>query len=383
MALPLRVVLDGRWIRMDSGIGQYCYWLARTLPAAAPDLALHVLLPDTRDPLVQELAAGAAPRAEPGRSHGAEVLRASPRSVAGILELARALWRARPVVYHAPDWAALPPLSGAWRSLATIHDLIPLVAPEAVSRSLKGRHPRVYRTALRALARRADAVLTDTQTWADEIRTRLGVRAERIHFVPLGVAAPPVVAPEAILAVRERFGLGREPYLLSVGRPEPYKGLSALVEAFGQAAGKERLVIAGALDPRYPEAGELVRRLGLEERVRIVGPVAPDALEALYAGATAFATLSRLEGFGLPPLEAMARGVPVVASRCSVLPEVLGDAALLVDPDAQGAAAAALRRVLDDEPLRGRLALAGRNRAASYTWERCAAATAAVYRSVA
>ena len=383
MALPLRVVLDGRWIRMDSGIGQYCYWLARTLPATAPDLALHVLLPATDDPLVRDLAERFPTERFPGGPHVASVLHASPRSPRGVVELARALWRARPAVYHAPDWAALPSVRSGWRSVATIHDLIPLVAPETVPRSLKGRHPHLYRMALRALARGADMVLTDTQAWAAEIRSRLGVRDDRVRVVPLGVSPPPVVPAAVVAEARARFAIGAAPYVLHVGRPEPYKGLASLIRAFAGAARSERLVIAGSLDSRYPEAGELVRGLGWEEQVRVVGPVTPDELEALYAGASAFATLSRLEGFGLSPLEAMARGVPVVASRASVFPETLGDAALLVAPDDEAAAGAALRRVLDDPELRARLADAGRVRAAGYTWERCAALTADAYRTAA
>ena len=369
-------MLDGRWIRVDSGIGRYSHALARALPKTAPDVALQVLLPAHDDPLVQDLAQ---------RPDGFEPVPAKHRAqgALGMAELLSHLSRRRPCIYHAPDWMALPPLPTAWRTVATIHDLIPLVAPEQVPRSFKARHPWLYRTALSTLMRLADAVLTDTELWAGEIRTRLGISAERIHAIPLGVTAPAARDEMGIGSVRERFALGDRPYFLFVGRPEPYKGLVRLIRAFAHTPDPYMLVLVGALDPRYPEASETVHALGLESRVRITGRTEDPALEALYCDATAFVTLSRLEGFGLPPLEAMARGVPVVAGRCSVFPEVLGDAALLIDAESEAEVARALGKIVEDRALRLRLAERGRERASSFTWERCAAATAAIYRRVA
>jgi glycosyltransferase involved in cell wall biosynthesis len=374
---PLRVVLDGRWIRVDSGIGRYSYELARALPKAAPDVALEVLLPSHDDPLVQDLAE---------RPDGFRPVRAKREAqrAGGIAELLSLLARRRPCLYHAPDWMALPPLPGAWRSVATIHDLIPLVAPKEVPRSFKARHPGLYRTAISTLMRLADAVLTDTQLWADEIRSRLGIPAHRVHAIPLGVASPKPRDESKIRSVREQFALGDRPYFLFVGRPEPYKGLVRLIRAFARTKlSPAMLVLAGPLDPRYPEASQAVRELGLETRVRITGRAEDAALEALYHDATAFVTLSRLEGFGLPPLEAMARGVPVIAGRCSVFPEVLGDAALLVDVESETEVAHALEQIASDGTIRRRLVEQGRERASAFTWERCAASTAAIYRQVA
>ncbi|HME73834.1 MAG TPA: hypothetical protein VKM54_28820, partial [Myxococcota bacterium] len=117
---PLRVVLDGRWIRVDSGIGRYSYELARALPKAAPDVALEVLLPPHDDPLVQDLAE---------RAYGFRAVhtKRAAQGAGGIAELLSLLARRRPCLYHSPDWMALPPLPAAWRTVATIHDLIPLV----------------------------------------------------------------------------------------------------------------------------------------------------------------------------------------------------------------------------------------------------------------
>lgn len=372
---PLRVVLDGRWIRVDSGIGRYSYELARALPKAAPDVALEVLLPSYDDPLVQDLA-------ERPDGFRPVHMKREAQGAGGIAELLSLLSRRRPCIYHAPDWMVLPPLPGAWRSVATIHDLIPLVAPEEVPRSFKARHPRLYRTAISSLMRLADAVLTDTQLWADEIRRRLGIPPDRVHAIPLGVSSPSPRDESKIRSVREQFSLGDRPYFLFVGRPEPYKGLVRLIQAFARIQAPAMLVLAGPLDPRYPEASQAVRDLGLETRVRITGRAEDAALEALYYDATAFVTLSRLEGFGLPPLEAMIRGIPVVAGRCSVFPEVLGDAALLVDVESEAQVAHALEQIASDGAIRRRLVEQGRERACALTWERCAASTASIYRRV-
>jgi glycosyltransferase involved in cell wall biosynthesis len=361
---------------VDSGIGRYSHALARALPKAAPDVALEVLLPAHDDPLAQDLAERPDGFKPVPTKHGAQ-------DAGGIAELLSLLRRRRPCVYHAPDWMALPPLPGAWRTVATIHDLIPLVAPEEVPRSFKARHPWLYRAAISTLMRLADAVLTDTEFWAGEICSRLGIRPERIHAIPLGVGTPAARDEARIRSVRERFALGDRPYFLFVGRPEPYKGLVRLIRAFAHTPDPAMLVLAGALDPRYPEASEAVHALGLESRVRITGRAEEPVLEALYCDATAFVTLSRLEGFGLPPLEAMARGVPVVAGRCTVFPEVLGDAALLIDLESETSVALALEKVAGDPALRQRLAERGRERALTFTWERCAQATAAIYRRVA
>jgi glycosyltransferase involved in cell wall biosynthesis len=376
VASALQVVLDGRWIRVDSGIGRYSYELARALPKAAPDVALEILLPEKDDPLVQDLA-------ERPDGFRAVHLKGEVQDARGIAELVSLLGRRRPCIYHAPDWMALPPLPGAWRTIATIHDLIPLVAREEVSRSFKGRHPWLYRSTLSLLMRLADAVLTDTEVWAEEIRGRLGIPPERVHAIPLGVASPPSRDESKIRAVRERYALGDRPYFLFVGRPEPYKGLVPLIRAFARTESSTMLVLAGPLDPRYPEASQVVHELGLEARVRITGLAEEAALQALYDDATAFVTLSRLEGFGLPPLEAMARGVPVLAGRCSVFPEVLDGAALLVDVESESEVVRALQEIAGDGALRRRLAQQGRERASGFTWERCAASTAAIYRRVA
>jgi glycosyltransferase involved in cell wall biosynthesis len=205
-----------------------------------------------------------------------------------------------------------------------------------------------------------------------------------VHVVHEAAAphfAPPPTAE--IARIRARYGLdGR--YVLFVGLLEPKKNLAGLVEAVarcraGGGWGAAHLAVAG--DSGWgDDLAAAVSRLGLAETVRFLGAVADGDLPALYAGADVFVFPSLWEGFGLPVLEAMAAGAPVVASRRGALPEVAGDAALLVEPEA-AALADALGRVLGDARLRERLREAGLARARGFSWERAAAETLAVYRA--
>jgi len=359
-------------MRVDSGIGQYTYWLLRCLPSAAPDLEFGVLLPRSEDPLVQELAA--APDLDTAFVPG------KPMTLRSWCSAAAHLWDRRPLLYHSPDWLGMPPLAGAWRTVHTVHDLIPLVAPEWVPASTKARHPHLYRGALRTLLRFTSLVLTDSSFWAAELQGRLRLPAERIRVVPLGVAPPKRLPSERIAEVLQKLGVGRSPYLLTVGRPEPYKGLAALIRAFAAIRRDEILVVAGALDSRYPDAREVAQADGIGNEVIFTGPVDPEILECLYQGAAAYATLSRLEGFGLPPLEAMARGLPVLATRIPIFEETLGDAAVLVAPDDPVQLRASLRVVLRDRNARRRLEAEGPRRTLRYSWTDSARRTAEAYR---
>jgi glycosyltransferase involved in cell wall biosynthesis len=208
-----------------------------------------------------------------------------------------------------------------------------------------------------------------------------GVPEHRIHVVPPGVTLPE--APDDTRALLEPIRVAR-PYVLFVGTLEPRKNLVRLVRAYRRLAADglpHALVLAG---PFGWKGDQLRRELGAPGAGRIVltGKVSAVVLDALYREAAAFVYSSLYEGFGMPVLEAMGRGVPVVTSTASSLPEAAGDAAIMVDPRSVEDLAEAIARVLTDEAEARRLAAAGRARAAGFTWERTARETAVVYRKV-
>jgi glycosyltransferase involved in cell wall biosynthesis len=196
-----------------------------------------------------------------------------------------------------------------------------------------------------------------------------------VHLAPTPL--PPATADVA--ALRTRLGL-EGPFFLYVGTLEPRKNLPLLLRAFERLGARAGVHLALAGPRGWLDEPIVAAAARLGERVRLLGPVPPADLAALYAAAEVFVFPSRYEGFGLPPLEAMAAGTPVVAARASCLPEVLGDAALFVEPDDEAGLAEALGQLLDDPALRTELRQRGLARAAGFSWERTAAETLAVYR---
>jgi len=268
-------------------------------------------------------------------------------------------------VLLAPDFVAPPAIRA--RTIVTIHDLSYLTVPQYADPGLR----RYLTAAVPRSLRRAAQVIAVSEATRREAITHLGLPPERVTTVYNGVDArfrPLDAAARA--AARARLGLP-ERYLLTLGTLEPRKNHVGLLRAFARLTSLEpdlTLVIGGRRGWLDGPIFDDVRRLGLGDRVRFLGGVHDDDLPDLYAAATAFAYPSWYEGFGLPPLEALACGVPVVTSATSSLPEVCGDAALLVDPADDAALAAALTRVLRDEPLRADLARRGPMRAAGFTW---------------
>jgi alpha-1,3-rhamnosyl/mannosyltransferase len=288
--------------------------------------------------------------------------------------------RQRPDVIHAPYF--LRPYRAPAPVVLTVYDLIPLVLPQDYSR----RERFIFRVGMRLSLRTARLALAISQATADDFVHVFGTARSRLRVTPLapGAAFRPQ-SQQAIDATRQRLHLDGE-YVLYLGSNKPHKNLSSLTDAWAQiAAGHPdvTLAIAGHWDPRFPQAREEVAAAGLERRVRFVGSVAPDDLPALYSGARLFCFPSLYEGFGLPVLEAMACGTPVVCSDASSLPEVAGDAALLVDPHDAEALAAALHRVLSDAALRDDLAERSLARAGAFSWARTARQTLRAYREVA
>jgi glycosyltransferase involved in cell wall biosynthesis len=266
------------------------------------------------------------------------------------------------------------PGRGRFRRVATIHDLNYLLVPDA--------HFGVRGLAMRALvpfaAHRSHRVITDSESTRRDLVRHLRVPARRIDVAPLGLGRPAGEAtPEDVLRRRYRLAEGR-PLLLSLSAKRPHKNLAGLLDALALLPPERRplTVLPGYATPHEVELRSQAHRLGLE--VRFLGWVSDADSEGLLALADAFVFPSFYEGFGLPVLEAMARGVPVACSDRASLPEVAGDAALLFDPDDPAAIAAAIERLLDPAEA-ARLRAAGPARAATFTWRRTAEALLASY----
>jgi glycosyltransferase involved in cell wall biosynthesis len=281
---------------------------------------------------------------------------------------------------HDPTGSAPLSLTSA-RRVATIHDVIPFVYP-ATSTRLDWL---IYRFWLPLVARRLDQIITISRQSRSDLIRYLALKPEQVKVIPL--AAAPRYRPASRANVEEmlsRLGI-RGPYLLFVGSLEVRKNLIRLLEAYARlraSSGSWTLVVVGARKLRQSPVAATVRRLGLEPHVHVTGYVAEEDLPALYSGADLFVFPSLYEGFGLPVLEAMACGTPVVTSAVSSLPEVAGDAALLVDPFDVDALTTAMRRVLEDPALTSSLRERGQARAAQFSWERTARETLAVYEEV-
>ena len=263
--------------------------------------------------------------------------------------------------------AAFDRLPRRVRTVATFHDLF------VMTREYSSEEFRVRFTAqARQAAQRAGAIVAVSQFTADQVQEMLGVEPKRIHVVPHGVR--PMALPG---------GVAREQTILCVGALQLRKNTLGLLRAFERMPKDWRLILAGSQGYGYEHViGPAIEFSPRRADIEMTGWVDDPALAKLYARASIFAFPSRDEGFGIPVLEAMAAGVPVLASNTSSLPEVCGGAALLVDPGSVDAIADGLATMIGDEALRADLIARGRRRAAEFTWERCARSTWQVYRAL-
>jgi glycosyltransferase involved in cell wall biosynthesis len=275
--------------------------------------------------------------------------------------------------------ASTAPLWGSVPRVTTIHDLNYLMVPEAHF----GIRALGMRMLVPAAARRSRRIIVDAASTKRDLIERLGVTDRKIDVVPL--AAEPV-ARDGVTSERDlraRFGLGDRAVVLSPGARRRHKNLLSVMEALARIPAERRPVLVA---PGYPTPHDEVLRTraaarGLEDDVKLPAWLSSADLDGVYRLATLVVFPSLYEGFGLPVLEAMARGVPVVTSGRSSLPEVAGDAALLVDPLNADEIAAAIEQLLGDEALRERMRERGLEQAALFSWDRTAELTLASYRS--
>ena len=391
----MRIGINGWfWGQRTTGSGQYLHHLLEHLLALEPDNEYLLLIPSS----------------SPGH-RGRGELRGMENSVFSVLSVASPFdqvnanlakvwfeqiafpWACRRLgcdLAHVPYWAS--PLFPRIPTVVTVHDLIPLLLPAYRG----GPLVRLYTRLVAWSARRASLVLTDSQASRRDIIQHLGIPPERVWAIPLAAAGDfrPVTDPARLQEVRRRHRLP-ERYLLYLGGLDVRKNVPLILHALARTRRETRkaqeaqggedihLVIVGRLPERdtpfFPDPRRVARELGVEKWVHFVGWIEDEDKAALYSGARAFVFPSLYEGFGLPPLEAMSCGTPVIASTAGSLPEVVGDGGLLVDPADEEALARAMLRLWTDDALHDQLRERALAQAARFTWERTAQETLEAY----
>lgn len=366
--------IDQVFFPVPGGIGTYVRSLAPALARRDPSLDVR-LFHSRFDP-----AADAEP--EPWTTaFRTEELSGSVRSLYPRWDLA-----ARPAlppalqecdVVHATNHVAIPPARSGQKLVVTVHDLAFEHYPSMFPRVWR----YLYRAGLRAAIKRADAILTPSRNTAEDLLSRTDVAPEKLYVTPLAASLTRGTAEPAEVLARLKVPT---PYVLFVGTLEPRKNLVRLVRAYRRVAATgvpHTLVLAGAMG-WHPDA--LLREIALRGPGEIVltGTLADEDLDAVYRGAAAFAYPSIYEGFGLPVIEAMARGIPTVASTSSAVPEAAGDAAIGVNPRSVRDIAKSLQRVLTDPELAEHLSSRARQHAERFSWDETARLTLQVYERV-
>jgi glycosyltransferase involved in cell wall biosynthesis len=353
-----------------TGGSLYALNLARTLPRVDRDHDYVIFAKSHSLPMLQDVPAGVIDVGPLPRLR---------RYLWEQMELPGELKRRGVALLHSPHYTL--PLRAPCPRVVTIHDLTFFLLPQR----FKATRRLPYQLATRAASFLADRIIVPSESTATDLRRVLKTSASKIAITPEG-AAPEFRPVEASHAAEVAAKYGLEPgYLLSLGTQEPNKNRGAIIRALSLLVTQGRdleLAVVGGGGWRTETERAAIEGLGLTSRIHYTGYVEQEDLPALYSAASAFLFPSLHEGFGLAALEAMACGVPVVTSNTSSLPEVVGDAALMVDPNDIHALAVAIAGVLDDPALAARMRLAGPQRAAQFTWEACAEKTVAVYRDV-
>lgn len=369
----MRIGIDGRYIEDHfPGIGRYTYNLINKMPEVAPD-ADFVILHDPRllntRYHVEDLA-----RHPNLQLVSVDVPTLSLKEQYRLPSLAKSLSLdlLHSPYYIKPYWLPCPSVVG-------IHDLIPMIYPQHLPHRWTAW---IFRATASLAVRRASHVITLSESTKADLVRLSGTSPENITVTYL--AADERFRPlerKECNSVLHRYGLPRK-FILYLGINKPHKNLVFLLQVFSQVETEVKLVLAGKEDPRYPQARQEAERLNLGERVVFLGEVADNDLPMLYGGAELFVFPSLYEGFGLPVLEAMACGTPVICSSTSSLPEIVGDAALTLDPLDRDAWVAALAELLEKAALRAEMRTKGLRRAQTFSWEDTARRTWLVYQRI-
>jgi glycosyltransferase involved in cell wall biosynthesis len=365
----VRIGIDARKL-YDFGIGTYIRNLIRYLARLDRDTEFVLLCrPEDRQAL-----------ASVGENFRPIPQTAANYSFAEQVRIPLALRRERIRLFHAPHYV-LPPLVGC-PSVVTIHDCIHLMFPQYLPNRLAYHYARA---SISLAARRATRVLTVSESSKRDILRFVDAPPEKIDVIYNAYDERFAVEPleEDVIRVRERYQLHDE-FVLYAGNVKPHKNLERLIQAFNlvRARGLDqlKLVLIGDEISKYAVLRRAVHQHQLHKYVRFLGYLPEETLAVMYRLAGVFVFPSLYEGFGLPPLEAMASGTPVVTSNVSSLPEVAGDAAVLVDPYDPNAIADGIYRVLTDEALRRDLRQKGLARARQFSWETSVRRVREIYR---
>jgi glycosyltransferase involved in cell wall biosynthesis len=365
------VAIDARKLH-DFGIGTYIRNLLRQLARIDRDTEYVLLCRQTDLDVAAQLGPNFRAVLEPSPNY----------SLREQLHVPWVLRRERPDVYHAPHYVL--PAGVRCRSVVTIHDCIHLMFPQYLPNKAAYAYARA---SMWAAARRSDCILTVSEASKRDILHFFDVPPEKIVVVYNAIDDHFWLTPpeEDVARVRERYQLDHE-FVLYVGNIKPHKNLVRLIEAFAEfrKTGFEavKLLIIGDEISKLPALRRAVHRHKLHKHVRFLGYLPDRTLAILYRLAAVFVFPSLYEGFGLPPLEAMASGTPVVTSNVSSLPEVAGDAAILVDPYDVDSIVDGLRRVVGDRAVAADLRRRGLERAREFSWERSVEKTRQVYQEV-
>ena len=369
----MKIAIDARKWR-DYGIGTYVRNLVRHLARLDPDSTYFLLCDQTDAATLRDLAENFVPVID---SSGGYTVREQ-------LSIPLHLRRLGVDLFHSPHYVA--PVIGLVPTVVTIHDCIHLLFPQYLASRFANRYAHFMIG--RAVRKSARVLTVSEASRHDIIRFFPEADPDRISVIPNAIDPSVLEDPgeEERRRVRERYQIGSR-FVLYAGNIKPHKNLERLIDAFGRLKREDgfadlTLLIIGDEINRYPSLRRRVVAAGVREDVRFFGFVPDRTLSALYRMASVFAFPSLYEGFGLPPLEAMACGTPVVTSRLSSLPEVVGDAALLVDPYSVEEIARAMGRLLVDDALRDTLIERGYQRAKMFSWERSVRAIHETYMSV-
>ena len=367
----MRVAIDARKLH-DFGIGTSIRYLLRQLARIDRETDYVLLSPQTDLDIAAQLGPNFRTVLEPSPNY----------SLREQIHVPWVLRRERPDVFHAPHYV-LPPAVPC-RSVVTIHDCIHLMFPQYLPNKAAYAYARV---SMWAAVKRSNCILTVSEASKRDILHFFNVAPEKIVVVYNAIDDHFWLTPpeEEVARVRERYQLDHQ-FVLYVGNIKPHKNLVRLIEAFDELrrSGPEelKLLIIGDEISKLPSLRRAVHRHKLHKHVRFLGYVSDGTLRILYRLASLFVFPSLYEGFGLPPLEAMASGTPVVTSNQSSLPEVTGDAAVLVDPYDVSSIVDGMRRVLTDPVLAANLRRRGPERAREFSWPRSVQKIRAVYEQV-